>query len=161
MIREEEKHYLEVLGEDLSLAVGQAIWAFARIEWLTYEYLKLLSSDRLDMLMGDQSFRARTKVIRKLILRSENTQAQKDQALDWISQAEKLSEQRNIIVHNPWQIWVDFDRRDFMSEIQRYEKRDKKLDLAQVRTFTERAQEVASGLKDSLNALGSMSNSRG
>jgi hypothetical protein len=60
-----------------------------------------------------------------------------------------------MIVHNPWQIWVDFDRRDFMTEIQRYAKRDAKLDLAQVRAFTERAQEIASGLKDSLNALAS------
>lgn len=155
MSREEERHYLEVLGDELSLAVGQAIWAFTRIEWLTYEYLKRFSRDELDVLMGDQLFRARTKVVRKLILRSEKTQAEKDQAIDWINQAEQLAEQRNTIVHNPWQIWVDFDRRDFMTEIQRYAKRDTKLDLAQVRAFTERAQEIASGLKDSLNALAS------
>lgn len=155
MSREEERHYLEVLGDDLSLAVGHAIWAFTRIEWLTYEYMKRLSRDELDVLMGYQSFRARTKVVRKLVLRSENTQAEKDQAINWIKLAEQLEKQRNTIVHNPWQIWVDFDRRDFMTEIQQYAKRDTKLDLAQVRAFTERAQDVASGLKDSLSALAS------
>lgn len=155
MSQEEEKHYLEVLGDELSLAVGQGIWAFTRIEWLTYEYLRRLSRDELDVLMGDQLFRARTKVVRKLILRSEKAQAVKDQAISWISRAEQLAEQRNTIVHNPWQIWIDFNRRDFMTEIQRYAKRDTKLDLAQVRTFSGRAQEVASGLQDSLNALAS------
>jgi len=153
MSKEEERHYLEVLGDELSLAVGQAVWAFTRIEWLTYEYLKRLSRDELDVLMADQFFRARTKVMRKLILRSEKSQAEKDRAIDWIKQAEQLADQRNIIVHNPWQIWIDFARRDFMTEIQRYAKRDTTLDLAEVRAFTERAQEVASGLKDSLNTL--------
>jgi len=153
MSREEERHYLEVLGDELSLAVGQAIWAFARIEWLTYEYLKRLSRDELDVLMADQLFRVRAKVMRRLVERLEKANDKKDQALGWISQAEQLSDQRNTIVHNPWQIWIDFDRRDFMTEIQRYAKQHKKLDLAQVRAFTERAQQVASGLKESLAAL--------
>jgi len=153
MSREKERHYLEVLGDELSLAVGQAIWAFARIEWLTYEYLKHLCRDELDILMADQLFRARTRVMRRLVERLEKAQDKKDQALEWISQAEQLSDQRNTIVHNPWKIWIDFDRRDFMTEIQRYAKQHKKLDLKQVRAFTERAQEVAAGLKESLAAL--------
>jgi hypothetical protein len=153
MSREEERHYLEILGDELALAVGQAICAFTRIEWLIYEYLKQLSLDDLDLLMADQLFRTRTIVLRRLVERLGKAKDKKDQALAWITSAEQLSEKRNTIVHNPWQIWIDSKRRDFMTEIQRYAKRDKKLDLAQVRDFTERAQEIASGLKESLAAL--------
>lgn len=157
MSLDEERHYLDILGDQLSLALGKAVWSFARIEWLTYEYMKELSSDDLDMLMGDQFFKARTKLIKKLVLRIEGSQAEKDQAISCIARAETLADQRNTIVHNPWQIWIDFNRRDFMTEIQKYTDREKKFDLTKVQDFTENAQKLASDLKDALSALTSAS----
>ena len=52
-----EGHYLETLYKELALALGDAVWAFAGIEWLTYECLRRLSKDRLDELVGDLTFR--------------------------------------------------------------------------------------------------------
>jgi hypothetical protein len=150
---EQEKHYLEILGDELSLALGKAVWAFARIEWLTYEYMKKLSSDSLDMLMGDQMFKARIKLVKHLVLRIEGLEVEKIRAVACIDRAEKLADQRNTIVHNPWQIWIDFDREDFVTEIQKYTKREKKLDLTAVRSFTESAQQTASDLQDALGTL--------
>jgi len=41
----EEKHYLEELSDDLALKLGRAVWNFAKIEWLTYEYISHLCND--------------------------------------------------------------------------------------------------------------------
>jgi hypothetical protein len=35
-----QQPYLETLHRDLALAHGDAVWAFARIEWATYEMLR-------------------------------------------------------------------------------------------------------------------------
>lgn len=150
---EQEKHYLEVLGDELSLALGHAVWAFARIEWLTYEYMRKLSSDSLDTLMGDQLFRARIKLIRQLVQRLEGCESEKQAALACIDRAEKLADQRNTIVHNPWQIWIDFERGDFVTEIKKYTNRQKTFDLSAIRAFTESAQQTASDLQDALGVL--------
>lgn len=150
---EGEPHYLETLYQELSLALGDAVWAFARIEWLTYEYVGALSTDRLDELVGDISFRSRTSILRRLVERRDSPEPHKKRALGLIDDAEKLSEKRNIIVHNPWRIWVDLDAREFMTEIQRYSKRDKKLNLKELREFVERATSLEARLKEALSAL--------
>lgn len=156
----EERHYLDVLGDELALALGKAIWSFANIELLTYQYMKRLSRDELDVLMGDVSFVARTKVMKNLVLRTQAPQQAKDQAIKYIIKAEELAKDRNTIVHNPWSIWIDLDQRNFMTEIQKYTNRDKKFDLSKVRDFTARAQQVASDLTEALNALTSHSTGR-
>jgi len=40
-------NYMATLENELCSALGQAIWAFSKIEGLTYEYMKTLSSEPL------------------------------------------------------------------------------------------------------------------
>ncbi len=100
----EQPHYLETLHKELALTLGNAVWAFARIEWLTYSCLRSLSRDRLDELVGDLSFRNRTVILRRLVGVKNSSQDKKERAYIAIKTAEDLSDRRNIIVHNPWQI---------------------------------------------------------
>jgi hypothetical protein len=127
------------------------------IEGLTYRYMKSLSSEPLDTLMGDQLFKARIKLIKHLVERIKGKDEEKGRALRYIQKAEKLAETRNVIAHNPWQIWIDFERDDFRTEIQKYTKKEKTFDLTAVRKFTEDAREAASGLEYALSALTSSS----
>ena len=60
---------------------------------------------------------------------------------------------RNIIVHNPWRLWIDLDAKEFMTEIQKYSNKGKKIDLTELRLFAETAGEVELELKESLRAL--------
>lgn len=145
-------NYLDDLSDELALALGQAVWAFARIEWLTYEYMKTLSTDSLDELMGDQFFKSRVRLIRQLVDRVGSKNA-KVTAIAAIDHAERLADRRNILVHNPWQIWVDLERRNFMTEIQKYNKRERKLDLSAVKQFTKEAMQAAQDLQSALSAL--------
>jgi hypothetical protein len=153
MAAEGEPHYLQVLYKDLALALGNAVWAFARIEWLTYEYLGRLSADHLDELVGDVSYRARTSILRRIVERSDANTEKKERALAAIKQAESLAEKRNIIVHNPWRIWVDLDAKDFMTEIQKCSNPTKKVDLSELQEFAASAEKIEVELRDSLNAL--------
>ena len=148
-----DDNYLSGLNDELALALGHAVWAFAQIEWVTYEYMKELSNDSLDELMGDQLFKARVRLIRHLIDRVEDKASEKRVAISAIDQAEKLADRRNTIVHNPWQIWIDLDRRGFMTEIQKYNKREKKLDLKAVSLFAEEALQTSKDLQSALRAL--------
>ena len=149
----EERHYLEVLGDELALALGQAIWAFARIEWLTYECLRRLSRDELDILVGDLGFSAKIKLVKGLVEKTKASRILKDGIIACLGSADALAKERNIIVHNPWSIWIDLDREEFMTEIQKYSNRDKKINLESVVGFTAKAQEVAASLDAALNAL--------
>lgn len=148
-----EPHYLETLHRELALALGDAIWAFARIEWLTYEYIGRLSTDRVDELVCDLNFRPRTSILRRIVERKNTNPDKKDRALKAIKEAEALAEKRNIIVHNPWRIWVDIDAKEFMTEIQKYSNQNKKLDLKDLLEFVKSAGKIESELKESLNAL--------
>jgi hypothetical protein len=85
-----EPHYLEVLYRDLALALGDAVWAFARIEWLVYEYLGRLSKDHVDELVGEVAFRSRCAILRRLVERRATTPETKERALCAIGEAEKL-----------------------------------------------------------------------
>ena len=62
---------MDGLNAELAQELGKAIWAFALIERLTYKYLRKLSSEPPDALMGDLNFGARVKLIRHLVVRLE------------------------------------------------------------------------------------------
>lgn len=133
--------------------LGDAVWSFARIEWLTYRCLRSLSRDRLDELVGDLNFHNRTMILRRLVDAKTSTQSKKERAYKAIKAAEDLSNRRNIIVHNPWQIWVDLDSEQLMTQIEKYSLRDKTVDLDGLREFKKQAGEVEAELKEAVNAL--------
>lgn len=149
----EEPHFLETLHRELALALGNAVWAFARIEWFTYESLGRHSPGRVDELVGDVNFRPRVAILRRMVERKKSAPDKKARALAAIKAAESLSEERNIIVHNPWQIWIDLDAEEFMTEIQKYTKPEKSVDLAKLKAFTEKCGAAEVELKEALNAL--------
>jgi len=148
-----ELHYLETLYRDLALALGDAVWAFAKVEWLTYEQLGRLSVDRVDELVGDINFRPRTAILQRLIERGDSSSEKKERAIAAIKKAVTISERRNVIVHNPWRIWVDLDEREFMTEIQKYSNRERKINLNELREFTDSANAVEAELREALSAL--------
>jgi hypothetical protein len=142
--------YLEDLRAELSLALGEAIWAFAMIERQTYAYMRVLSSEPLHELMSGQSFRARTALIRKLIDRLQGQDENKVYALKYLEKAINLAHQRNTIAHNPWQIWIDFETSTFKTEIHKPIGDPTAIDLEAIRAFTNAAREAASGFEDAL-----------
>jgi len=146
-------HYLETLYRDLALALGDAVWAFAKIEWVTYEYIGRLSVDRVDELVGDMNFRSRTAILQRLIERRDASLEKKERAVSAIRKSETLAEKRNVIVHNPWKIWVNLDEREFMTEIQKYSNRGKRVNLDELRGFTDSASATETELREALGAL--------
>ena len=150
---QQEKDYLKTLGDELALAVGQAIWAFAKIEWLSYRYMKLLSKDDLDGLVDGLLFKKRIEVIKKLVIRIVGLDKEKAKVINCLNEISKLSEERNLIVHNPWQIWIDLEKEVFMTEIQKHSNPMKKLDLSEVNLFTDKTQKSASALQVAMQPL--------
>jgi hypothetical protein len=149
-----EKHYLETLYHDLAVTLGDAVWAFAKIEWLTYEVLGQLSADpHLDEIVGDVPFKGRTAMLRRLVDRRDASDELKRHAIDAIAVVERLANDRNIIVHNPWRIWVDLDNREFMTEIQKYSNPSRKLDLSLLRRFVDEATIAEINLRETLRKL--------
>ena len=148
-----EPHYLETLYKDLALALGDAVWAFARIEWLVSEQLGRLSTDRIDELVGDMNFRPRANVLRRLVERRVTDAGKLERARLAIQAVEALSDRRNIIVHNPWRIWVDLDAKEFMTEIQKYSNRERKVNLDDLRKFAAEAERAEAALREALGAL--------
>ncbi|MGZ8262445.1 MAG: hypothetical protein ACXWTU_05715, partial [Methylotenera sp.] len=57
----QNQNYLEELSDELSIALGKAIWTFAKIEAVTYDYIKKLSKDDLNSLLGNQPISSRIK----------------------------------------------------------------------------------------------------
>lgn len=149
----DKTHYLETLTAELAQALGEAVWAFSMIEKLTYRYMKSLSSEPLDMLMADQSFAARIKLIRHLMDRLKGQEETKAIAVMCLNRAVELAKTRNMLAHNPWSIWVDFDTAAFMTEIQKITDENKTLDLAEVRKFRDAARELASSFEYALTQL--------
>ena len=150
---DEDPHFLETLYRDLALALGDAVWAFARIEWLTYEGLKRLSRDHLEKLVGDLNFRPRTAIIRRIVERLNTAPEKKVRALAAIQVVDDLSVRRNVIVHNPWQIWVDLEANDFMTEIQKYSQPDKRVNLDELKSFAKMCAAAETELRKALYAL--------
>ena len=149
----EQPHFLETLYEDLALALGHAVGAFARIEWLTYESLRRLSRDHVDELVGDVNFRPRVAILRRMVERKKSSPEKTLRAQAAIKTTEVLAERRNVIVHNPWRIWIDLDAEKFMTEIQKYTNRGKTVDLSQLREFANECGKAESELREALNAL--------
>jgi hypothetical protein len=148
-----ESNFLEALYKDLALALGDAVWAFARIEWLTYESLGHLSSDHLDEIVGDLNFRSRTAIIRRIVEQRETSSEKKNRALSAIQSAEDLAGKRNIIVHNPWRIWIDIEAKEFMTKIQKYTQPNRTVDLKEIRSFVEACGKAEVELREALYAL--------
>jgi hypothetical protein len=144
---------LNQMGAELSMALGSAIWAFAQIEKLTYEFIAKQYADSIDDLIGELSFRSRTKILRKIIKEKKPSSDKLNRVIKAINEANKLSEERNIIVHNPWKIWIDLDEKEFKTEIQKHTQPEKKLDLNQLLEFAAKANAVETKLRFSLNAL--------
>lgn len=145
--------YLRDLRAELAQALGEAIWAFAMIERQTYEYMRALSSEPLHELMGGQMFGARMTLIKKLVNRLEGQDDDKAWALKYIDKAESLVRRRNTIVHNPWQIWIDFESNSFKSGIKKQTDEAATIDLKAMREFTAEAREAASGFEYALTQL--------
>ncbi|MCW5625234.1 MAG: hypothetical protein KIT73_11015 [Burkholderiales bacterium] len=146
-------NYLHVLHRDLALALGNAVWAFARIEWRTYEYLRHLSNDNVTELVVDIPFRARCSILRRLVERKTSEAEVKGRALNAIKEIEELANHRNVFVHNPWRIWIDIDAETVMTEIHKHSNSGKKLDLDEIVRFTELAEAAETELRSALGAL--------
>ncbi|MES2499761.1 MAG: hypothetical protein V4570_04440 [Pseudomonadota bacterium] len=159
MVDESNENYLETLNDELSLALGQAIWTFAKAEAITYEYINALSKDNLNELLGRQTFNARVDLVLKLILRIENLDNEKTKAQAAINKLKSLINRRNMIAHNPWLIWVDLEQEVFMTEIHDASKpmdkqnTDKTLNLEKIKQFTQETQEIVLELKQALTPL--------
>lgn len=157
----EENGFLKSLGDKLALKLGHAIWAFARIEWLTYRYVKSLSKGSLSALVDDfltlnegQGFSARTKILKKLVRRSDADSVLIDTAIQLLNRAMKLAEKRNIIVHNPWQIWIDLNKEQFVSEISHpIDETVKGLSESDIEQFAKDAEAMERQLEAALSAL--------
>lgn len=144
---------LDDLYASLSSELGNAVWSFARIEWLVYTYIGKLSVDRIDELIGDVGFHARVEILKRLIQRKETSEDKKSAALKTLSDAQKLAGIRNIIAHNPWRVSIDFQSKEFVTELRKYTNPDKKIDREQLNRFSKEANEVQQRLKEALDAL--------
>jgi len=151
----EEKHYLEELSDDLALKLGRAVWNFAKIEWLTYEYISHLCNDDILSLVGDQNFDPRLNILKKLITKSNATEKQKETAMSLIKEASTLASDRNTIIHNPWQVYVDMDKMDFVSRIFKYTNQEHDFNVDDVVVFSKKAEKIEKELKAALQALNS------
>ena len=145
---------LEELHNQLSLALGEAIWAFSKVESLTYDYLRVLSTEPLHELMDGQSFASRCKLAERLVSRIEGREAEKVRALAALKRALSLANNRNRIAHNPWRIWIDFCKRDLQAGIfHSVRQGDVEVTPEFVRKFATDAQGAATELDDALRAL--------
>lgn len=145
--------FLDDMYKELALALGDAVWGFARIEWLTYQGLGHLSNDKLDELVGDVPFRTRTSMLRRIFQRRDAPEDIKSQALAALKAVEDLAERRNLIVHNPWRIWADLDERKYMTEISKYTRPEKKIDLQELREFVLLCDAAERDLRHAIDAL--------
>lgn len=148
-----KKHYVDELGDGLSLALGRAVWAFSGIEKLMFEYMKQLSKDDLHDLIGHQTIYKRIEIIKKLINRIKGFDIEKAEATLSLDKIAKFITNRNTLAHNPWLTWIDFERREFVTEIQNVSNPTQKLNLKDVEKFTVDVGELTQELKDKLNVL--------
>lgn len=156
-IKMTEKHYLEQLNEELSQKLGNAIWAFAKIEWLTYEYIKRLAGSSVLELVANQSFKLRLEVLEKIIKQKKYDEGLSKNAIAVFKEAKSLSEKRNTIIHNPWQVYVDLKEMEFVSEISKYMNPDHSYKAEDIELFTDEAQDIAKRMQEAIIALTSRS----
>jgi len=146
-------HALLAQNAELAQALGEAIWAFSMVERLTYRYLRKLSSEPLDELMADQPFKGRVRLIRHLVDRLQGQEEAKVRAKRYLDESEKLAATRNLLAHNPWQVWIDFEQSVFKSAVKKITNEKKSIDLEKVRAFRDDAGELASNLEHLLGEL--------
>ena len=92
-------------------------------------------------------------MLRRLVERKSKKKGAPAAIRKLLTEAEKLAERRNVIVHNPWSIWIDLDAEEFMTQIQRYSDRKNKVDLEQLREFTRSCGDLEKRLKEALRGL--------
>jgi hypothetical protein len=86
------------LYDELALELGHAVWAFARIEKVTFQYLDLLSKEVFPLLMKRVSLDGRFGVMLELVGQVKPTQhadvinQAKQQAITVIESVVKLAE---------------------------------------------------------------------
>lgn len=141
------------LRAELSLALGEAIWAFSMIEGLTYDFVKEFALVLPPKRNGPQPFKFRVDAIVGRIELLEGQDEGKANALRYWDKALTLARRRNEIAHNPWGIWVSFETQEFRTELWSHEDREEKIDLPAVIKFRNDAREVASSLHHSLVTL--------
>jgi hypothetical protein len=144
---------LTELRTELSLALGEAIWAFSMIEGVTYDFLKRLEYERPPGSKGHLTFKVRVENIVKRTKLIEGQDAEKAIALWYWDKALILADRRNEIAHNPWGIWISFETQEFRTEITSHEARGEKIDLNALRRFRDEAREVAGSLDHVLETL--------
>lgn len=149
----ESPHFLETLHTELALVLGNAIWAFARIEWQTYERLRLHSRDGLHEIMGELGFRQRISIMKRLVERLHPEPVTLKRITDAIGVVEKLSEKRNLIVHNPWRLWIDMESEKIMTHIEKYAQPGKAMSLVELRKFALDCDLAETELREALNSL--------
>ena len=148
-----EKHYLEQLNQELTENLGEAIWSFAKIERLTYEYLRVLGGQEALVLAGHQNFGPRLNALKRLIEVKELKADTSAKILELLTKAETLAKKRNAIAHNPWQIYIDFEKRDFVAEIIKYMNQEERIDRAGLEAFIKDAGEVGKNLESLLHEI--------
>lgn len=145
--------FLDKLSADLAKLLGQAIWSFAKIEWLTYEYIEILGGDGLLSLVGDQGFDRRVRILRKLIDRAGGPEDRRRAAIEALHKATKLAAERNTIVHNPWQVYLDFEVGELVTRIHKWGKMDRRLSDQEVQSFISKAEATFQALEAALLGL--------
>lgn len=151
----EEPHFLDTLHRDLALALGQAIWAFARLEWLTCKWIGHLTRNGVDELVVDLGFEVRAKMLKRWLRQhtDQTKQAEVEAIATLLNQGSKLAERRNVIVHNPWSVWIDFDANDFKMAIEKYGDKENKVNLDELREFTKACGDLEQQLRTALHGL--------
>jgi hypothetical protein len=138
-------------GQELAFDLGEAVWMFAKLESVTFEYLRVLSEDRLDLAMKNVMLDGRLLMVTELVKRSSfNAAPMKDIALAALSDLRALIPQRNMIVHNPWDVWFDAEEVGFRADIDRLPERKKTIARDEIQRFSARCIELHGTL---LNAL--------
>jgi len=115
--------------------------------------MRQLSREPLHELMDDQLFKARLKLVKRLIQRIDGFAEEEANATQFLVRAEKLAETRNAIAHNPWRIWADFKDRELRASIQPPRANAKAHTLETIEEFTTEAHEVSIGLFGALATL--------
>lgn len=129
--------------------IGRAIVACCEIELITYKYLTYLPSENIFEVVADLSFTKRVNLICKLVEDKPLSEELRNNFLHLLNKSKKMSEIRNIIVHNPLQ--VSFYENEnggifVRPEIQTIRKKQKILDLNDIRIFAVEVEKLSSDL---------------
>lgn len=141
--------FFDELSEELTLKLGQAVWAFTKIESLTYEYIHNIGGEIVFKLMKSQNFGSRVQVLKVLVAQRTDDP---DEIVSLLDDAIKLAAQRNTIVHNPWSTYISFDG-ELVSEIQKYTNPNDKFTPEQLVDFSIRAQTLEEKLRNALRPI--------